>query len=274
MVTENAPQTSIEYVRHHLSFLSTGEGFWAFNLDSLFFSFLMGGLFLYLFYRVSKKATSGVPGKLQCAVEMLVEWVHSLVKDNFHGKADFIAPLGLTVFVWVFLMNAIDLVPVDYLPQFAHMLGLNYLRAVPTADINITFGLSIAVFFLIIIYTVKSKGFSGLVKEYTLHPFNHPLFIPVNFILETITLVAKPISLALRLFGNLYAGELIFILIAVTYSADYLTASFSDYLVAVLGVGMHLVWAIFHILVVALQAFIFMMLTVIYISIAYNKAEH
>lgn len=163
-------------------------------------------------------------------------------------------------------MNAIDLIPVDFLPQFAGLFGIHYLRAVPTADISATLGMSICVFFLILFYTIKSKGFGGLVKEYTLHPFNHWAFIPVNFILETVTLLAKPISLAFRLFGNMYAGELIFILIAVMYSANVA--------IAALGIPLHLAWAVFHILVITLQAFIFMMLTVVYLSIAYNKAEH
>lgn len=266
MAAEGSSQTSIEYIQHHLSFLTHGDGFWSVNLDSLFFSVITGILFIYLFYKAAKKSTSGVPGKWQCAVEIMVEWIDSVAKENFQGSRNFIGPLGLTVFVWILLMNTIDLIPVDYLPQIAHALGLKNLRAVPTADMNVTFGMSIAVFFLIIIYTVKSKGFSGLVKEYTMHPFSHPVFIPVNFLLETVTLLAKPVSLGLRLFGNLYAGELIFILIALTYSANYLVGG--------LGIGLHLVWAIFHILVVVLQAFIFMMLTVVYISIAYNKAEH
>ncbi|KAE9527526.1 F0F1 ATP synthase subunit A [Testudinibacter aquarius] len=266
MAAEGSSQTSIGYIQHHLSFLTHGEGFWSVNIDSLFFSVVTGLLFIFIFSKVAKKATSGVPGKLQCAVEMLVEWVDGMVKENFHGSRNVLGPLGLTVFVWVLLMNTLDIVPVDYLPQIAHAMGFEYLRAVPTADMNITFGMSIAVFFLIIIYTIKSKGFGGLVKEYTMHPFNHPVFIPVNFLLETVTLLAKPVSLGLRLFGNLYAGELIFILIALTYSAGYVIGG--------LGIFMHVAWAIFHILVVILQAFIFMMLTIVYISIAYNKADH
>ena len=196
----------------------------------------------------------------------MVDWVNGIVKENFHGPRNVVAPIALTIFCWVFIMNAIDLIPVDFLPQFAGLFGIHYFRAVPTADISATLGMSICVFFLIIFYTVKSKGFSGLVKEYTLHPFNHWAFIPVNFILETVTLLAKPISLAFRLFGNMYAGELIFILIAVMYSANMA--------IAALGIPLHLAWAIFHILVITLQAFIFMMLTVVYLSIAYNKAEH
>lgn len=259
--------TTAEYISHHLTFLSSGNGFWSVHLDALFFSILSALIFLFVFRKVAKKATSGVPGKLQCFIEMIVEWVNGLVKDNFHGSRDFIAPLALTVFCWVFLMNAIDLIPVDFLPQFANLFGIHYLRAVPSADISATLGMSICVFFLILFYTVKSKGFSGLVKEYTLHPFNHWAFIPVNFVLETVTLLAKPISLAFRLFGNMYAGELIFILIAVMYMAD-------NFLLQALGIPLHLAWAIFHILVITLQAFIFMMLTIVYLSIAYNKADH
>ena len=258
--------STADYISHHLSFLKTGEGFSGIHIDSLFFSIVSGIVFIYFFHKAAKKATSGVPGKWQCFVEMLVEWVNGVVKDNFHGPRNVVAPLALTVFCWVFIMNSIDLIPVDFLPQLANLFGIHYLRAVPTADISATLGMSICVFFLIIFYTVKSKGFGGLVKEYTLHPFNHWAFIPVNFILETVTLLAKPISLAFRLFGNMYAGELIFILIAVMYSANMA--------IAALGFPLHLAWAIFHILVITLQAFIFMMLTVVYLSIAYNKAEH
>ncbi|TDQ57712.1 F-type H+-transporting ATPase subunit a [Mesocricetibacter intestinalis] len=265
MSAEGASQTSIEYIQHHLTFLTSGEGFWAFNIDSLFFTLVTGFIFLTIFYKTSKKMTTGVPGKLQCLVEMLVEWVDGVVKENFNGNRALVAPLALTIFVWVFLMNLIDLIPVDYLPQIGQMLNIHYLRAVPSADMNITFSLAIGVFCLILFYTVKSKGVSGLVKEYTMHPFNHPAFIPVNLLLETVTLVSKPISLALRLFGNMYAGELIFILIAVMYS--------SNIAVAALGLPLQLAWAIFHILIVILQAFVFMMLTVVYLGIAYNKSE-
>lgn len=266
MATEGVSQTSIEYIQHHLTFLHSGQGFWSFNLDSLFFTLITGVIFLTIFYEVSKKMTTGVPGKLQCLIEMVVEWIDGVVKENFHGNRALVAPLALTIFVWVFLMNLIDLVPVDYLPQTAQMLGVNHLRAVPSADMNITFSLAIGVFCLILFYTVKSKGIKGTVNEYTMHPFNHPAFIPVNLLLESVTLISKPISLALRLFGNMYAGELIFILIAVMYS--------SNIAVATLGLPLQLAWAIFHILVIVLQAFVFMMLTVVYLGIAYNKSEH
>lgn len=261
-----AELTTAGYIGHHLEFLKTGDSFWNVHLDTLFFSLVAGAIFLFIFSRVAKTATSGVPGKLQCLVEILVGWVDGVVKENFHGPRNVVGPLALTVFCWVFIMNAIDLIPVDFLPQIANLFGIHYLRAVPTADISATLGMSICVFFLILFYTIKSKGVTGFVKEYTLHPFNHWAFIPVNLVLELVTLLAKPISLAFRLFGNMYAGELIFILIAVMYSANMA--------IAALGIPLHLAWAIFHILVITLQAFIFMMLTIVYLSIAYNKAEH
>ncbi len=262
-----AGQTTADYITHHLTFLTTGEGFWNVHLDTLFFSLVSGVLFLYFFRRQAKKVTDGVPGKFQCFIEILVEWVDGVVKDNFQGPRNVVAPLALTVFCWVFVMNAIDLIPVDYPPQLANLLGIHYLRAVPTADISATLGMSLCVFALIVFYTIKSKGFNGFVKEYTLHPFNHWSLIPVNFLLEVVTLLAKPISLAFRLFGNMYAGELVFVLIAVMYMAD-------NFAIQALGIPLHLGWAIFHILVITLQAFIFMMLTVVYLSIGYNKAEH
>ncbi|MDP8169809.1 F0F1 ATP synthase subunit A [Pasteurella skyensis] len=262
-----AGQTTAEYITHHLTFLASGDSFWSIHLDTLFFTFVSGALFLWIFRKVAKNATSGVPGKLQCAVEMVIEWVDGVVRDNFEGPRNVVGPIALTIFCWVFIMNAIDLIPVDIPPQMAHLFGIEHLRAVPTADINSTLGLSICIFFLIIFYTIKSKGWKGFVKEYTLHPFNNPIMIPVNLILEVVTLIAKPISLAFRLFGNMYAGELIFVLIAVMYTAD-------NFLLQVLGLPLQWAWAVFHILIITLQAFIFMMLTIVYLSIAYNKSEH
>ncbi|MFC0308653.1 F0F1 ATP synthase subunit A [Gallibacterium trehalosifermentans] len=269
MSAEGSTLTSMEYINHHLGNLKVGEGFWAFHFDTLLFSVICGVAFLYVFYRVAQKVTTGKPTKLQAAVEILVEWVNGIVTENFHGSRNVVAPLALSIFVWVLLMNTIDLIPVDYLPKLAAILSGDdhiYLRAVPTTDMNMTFSMALGVFVLIVFYTIKSKGVSGFVKEYTLHPFNHWALIPVNFILESVTLLSKPVSLALRLFGNMYAGELIFILIAVMYSASVS--------IATMGVFLQLIWAIFHILVVTLQAFIFMMLTVVYLSLAYNKAEH
>jgi F-type H+-transporting ATPase subunit a len=255
MAVHGEALTSTGYIQHHLTNLTVGEGFWTWHIDSLAFSVGLGVLFLWLFRKVAVSATNGVPGKLQCFVEMVVEFVDSNVKDTFHGKNPLIAPLGLTVFVWVLLMNTMDLVPVDWLPHAATLVGVPYLRVVPTTDLNITLAMALGVFVLIIYYSIKVKGVKGFAKELALQPFNHPAFIPVNLILEGVTLLAKPVSLGLRLFGNMYAGELIFILIA---------------MIGIAGIPLHLIWAIFHILVIVLQAFIFMMLTIVYLSMAHE----
>ncbi|PWI31802.1 F0F1 ATP synthase subunit A [Vibrio albus] len=245
--------TPQEYIGHHLTFLSSGEGFWSINIDSMVISVLLGAGFLWLFSRLAKNATSGVPGKLQCFVEILVEFVEDTVKDVFHGRSVLIAPLALTIFVWVFLMNLMDLIPVDFLPHAAGLMGIHYLRVVPTADVNITLSMALGVFGLILFYSFKIKGPVGFAKELTLQPFNHWAFIPINLILEGVTLISKPVSLGLRLFGNMYAGELIFILIA------GLLPWWSQWVLSV-------PWAIFHILIITLQAFIFMVLTIVYLS--------
>ncbi|WP_368883806.1 F0F1 ATP synthase subunit A [Proteus mirabilis] len=234
--------------------------FWVLNIDSLFFSVLMGLLFLWIFRKVAVKATSGVPGKFQTAVEMVIGFVDSSVRDMYHGKSKVIAPLASTVFVWVLLMNALDLLPIDFIPYIGeHILGLPALRIVPTADVSITLSMAIGVFILILFYSIKMKGVKGFTKELTLQPFNHPVFIPINLILEGVSLLSKPVSLGLRLFGNMYAGELIFILIA------GLLPWWSQWLLS-------LPWAIFHILIITLQAFIFMVLTIVYLSMA--SEEH
>jgi F-type H+-transporting ATPase subunit a len=267
MFAAGSEQTSAGYIKHHLQNLqvcSTDQGivwnecagnFWSLNVDTIFFSVLLGVIFLWTFRRVAKKATTGVPGKMQCFVEMVVEFVDSNVKDTFHGQNKLIAPLGLTVFVWVFLMNLMDLIPVDWLPEVAMAMGVPYLKVVPSTDLNTTFAMSISVFILIVFYSIKVKGLGGFTKELTLNPFNHWSMIPFNFLLEGVALLAKPISLALRLFGNMYAGELLFILIA---------------LLGYYQLPLHFPWAVFHILVVFLQAFIFMMLTVVYLSLAHE----
>lgn len=265
--------TPQEYIGHHLNFFQVDlrtfqlvnpqdppATFWVVNIDSLFFSILLGCLFLFLFRRVAKKATSGVPGKLQSCVEIVVEFIDANVRDMYHGKSKVIAPLALTIFVWVFLMNFMDLLPIDLLPTLGeHFLHLPALRVVPSADVNITLSLALGIFILIIFYSVKMKGVGGFAKELTLQPFNHPLFIPINLILEGVSLLSKPVSLALRLFGNMYAGELIFILIA------GLLPWWSQWL-------LNVPWAIFHILIITLQAFIFMVLTIVYLSMA--SQEH
>jgi F-type H+-transporting ATPase subunit a len=190
-----------------------------------------------------------VPGRLQTAVEVIIGFVNQSVRETFHGKSELIAPLALTLFVWVFLMNMMDLIPVDWLPGAAALIGVPYLKVVPTTDVNVTFGMSISVFILIVFYSIKVKGLGGFTKELTLQPFNHWLAIPFNLILEGVSLLAKPVSLSLRLFGNLYAGELIFIL---------------------RQLPLHFLWAVFHLLIVTLQAFIFMMLTIVYLSLAHE----
>lgn len=254
------------YIQHHLQNLSLDlktfslakGGFWVAQLDTLFFSTLLGLLFIGVFRYAAKSATAGVPGKLQNFVEAIVEFIDRQVKETFHGKNALIAPLALTIFVWIFLMNFMDLLPVDLLPSAAGYLGIPNLRVVPTTDPNLTFALSISVFFLIIFYSIKIKGLGGFLKELTCEPFG-PWFFPINFILKLVEEIARPISLALRLFGNLYAGELVFILIALL--PWWIQWSLGG------------VWTIFHILVITIQAFIFMMLTIVYLSLAHESHE-
>ena len=254
----SAAQSPTEYVTHHLTHLSVGEGFWTFNVDTLFWSWVTGIIFLSLFYAAARRATAGEPGKLQNFVEILVDFVDNSVADGFHGPRGFVAPLALTVFVWVLLWNMLDLIPVDLLPWLASTVGIHYQRIVPSADMNATFGLSLSVLALIIIYSIKGKGVKGFIKELLFHPFgSFPLLVPFNIILNVVELIAKPVSLALRLFGNLYAAEMIFILIAMLPA----------WIQFVPGTA----WAIFHILVIPLQAFIFMTLTIVYLSLAYEE---
>lgn len=259
-----ATGSATDYIVHHLTNLTVGAGFWTFHLDTLFFSVALGLTLLVLFRLAAVRATSGVPGGLQNFVETLVEFVDRQVKDTFHGQSALIAPLALTIFCWVFLWNAMDLVPVDALPEPAKALGVPYLRVVPSTDLNATFGLSITVFLLIVFYSFKIKGARGYVREFLTHPFG-PYLFPANLILNVVELLAKPISLALRLFGNLYAGEMIFILIALMYGAGWLFGAFAG----VLQLG----WAIFHLLVITLQAFIFMVLTIVYLSMAHENSH-
>jgi F-type H+-transporting ATPase subunit a len=252
--------TPQEYIGHHLTQLRVGTGFWSINIDSMFFSVVLGVLFLVIFRKVAKNATSGIPSKLQTAVELVVGFVDNSVRDMYHGKSKVIAPLALTVFVWVFMMNLMDLLPIDLLPTIGERyLGLHALRVVPTADVNVTLSMALGVFILIIFYSINIKGVGKFVKELTMQPFNKPIFIPINLILESISLLSKPVSLGLRLFGNMYAGELIFILIA------GLLPWWSQW-------ALSLPWAIFHILIITLQSFIFMVLTIVYLSMV--SEEH
>ncbi len=268
--------SSSEYIQHHLhnlsydlNALSLGHGgFWTVNLGTVFFSVILGATFLVIFSLAARKVTSGVPGPLQNFCEVMLEFADNQVKDCYHGKSKLIGPLALTIFVWVFLMNFMDIVPVDLLPAVGRSLGLPYLRVVPTADLNLTFGMALSVFVLIIFFSLKIKGPKEFIKELTLQPFNHPLMIPFNFVLEGVGLIAKPISLALRLFGNLYAGELIFILLALlTLNASW-PVTISSGVLSIAQILLALAWSIFHILVITLQAFIFMVLTIVYLSLA------
>ena len=246
----------------HGSAEAAAMGFSAVHVDSLLWSFGLGVIFCWLFAKVAKNAATGIPGKLQNFVEIIVEFVDNNVKDMFHGRNPMVAPLALTIFVWVFLMNLMDLVPVDLVPWLLMQAGVEYQKIVPSTDPNITLGMALGVFILMLYYSIKIKGVGGFTKELTMHPFNHWAFIPVNLFMELVGLLAKPFSLGLRLFGNMYAGEMIFILIAVMYSAGWFFGLFGG----VPQIG----WAIFHILVITLQAFIFMVLTVVYLSMAHE----
>lgn len=357
--TENTTQhveqamTSGDYIKHHLQNMTYGQqpdgawgfahspqaaadmGFWAINVDTMFWSVLLGFLFIFLFGRVAKKAESGVPSKMQNLIEMIVEFVDSNVRDTFSGTSKLIAPLALTLFVWIFFMNLMDLIPVDWIPGATQLIGEKvfganphhiFQKVVPTTDVNAAMGMALSVFVLILFYSIKIKGVGGFLHELTSQPFNatNPIlkviFIPINLALELVALFAKPVSLGLRLFGNLYAGELIFILIALIFSAGSgllgsglqalfgghvpplywlvaaaavvftlwlnVTGRLSDkkaiyivlaevFLMGGLayagGLLMHFGWAVFHILVIILQAFIFMMLTIVYLAMAHER---
>jgi F-type H+-transporting ATPase subunit a len=300
--------TSIEYIQHHLqnwtygklpsgyerydgtvlqesvwtSALSSQEakdmGFNAVHVDTLGWSIFLGALFLLVFHFAAKRATVGVPKGLQSFVEVVVSFVDSTVKDMFHFKNSMVAPMGLTIFCWVFLMNLMDLIPVDWIPVLAAKIAGDpnfYFKVVPTTDPNATLGLAIGVFILLIFFSIRSKGLLGFIKELTFHPFAPPtkgfsillapVFILINFTLEFVSLLAKPISLGLRLFGNLYAGEMIFILIALMFGAGFFLGLF--------GGVLQLSWAIFHILVITLQAFVFMVLTIVYMAMAHDNLD-
>jgi F-type H+-transporting ATPase subunit a len=273
-----------EYIVHHETFLSSKVphgilDFSTLNIDTVFFSVLLGVLFVGAFWLIARRATAGIPGKVQLFVEVLVHFVDNQVSDTFHGASKLIAPLALTIFCWILLFNIMDLVPVDLLPAAAHEAGFQHLKVVPSTDLNATFAMSITVFILIIFYSVKMKGLVGFISELTLQPFSaknpfaQALLVPVNFLLESVTLLARPVSLSLRLYGNLYAGEMIFLLIAVLTLSHGL-ASLTHvtgwaWIIAQLILG--LAWSIFHVLIIVLQAFIFMVLTIVYLALA---SEH
>ena len=296
--------TSTEYIQHHLQNLAYGKlpegyvredgsvvtqdiwtlahstqeaadmGFWCLHLDTLGWGLLLGSLFCFIFWRVGKNATTAQPKGLQSFVELIIDFVNNTVKDTFHHKNRIIAPMGLTIFAWVFMMNLMDLIPVDWLPEAAKIVSGNehvFFKVVPTTDPNATLGMALTVFALMIFFSIKEKGLLGFIKELTLHPFHSGkiyidiFLIPINFVLETVSLLAKPMSLGLRLFGNMYAGEMIFILIAIMFGAGALLGLFAG----VLQWG----WAVFHILIITLQAFVFMVLTTVYMAMAHDKGE-
>lgn len=310
MASESGTLTSTEYIQHHLQNMTYGKlpagyeridyqgqihvlekdtwtmahssqeakdmGFNAVHVDTLGWSLFLGLVFSFLFFRVARSAKAGVPTGVQSFVEMLVDFVNNTVSDIFHHKNRMIAPMGLTIFVWVFLMNLMDLVPVDWLPLAAAKISGDphlFFKVVPTTDPNATLGMAITVFILMIFFSVKEKGAWGFIKELTCHPFFAPkklwylniILVPVNTILETVALIAKPISLGLRLFGNMYAGEMIFILIALLFSVNIV--------LGLVGGVLQWGWAVFHILVITLQAFIFMVLTTVYMAMAHDNHD-
>ena len=275
-------ESSGEYIKHHLTNLTYGQhpdgtwgfaesaeeavsmGFWSINVDTMGWSIGLGIVFCVIFGSAARRATAGVPGGLQNAIEMIVDFIDDTVSSIFQHRNSLIAPLALTIFVWVFLMNLMDLVPVDWIPEAAKAAGIQYMKVVPSTDPNVTLGMAFAVFILIIFFSIKEKGIGGFLKELLCHPF--PWYLaPVNLILEGVTLIAKPVSLGLRLFGNLYAGEMIFILIALMFGGGIL--------IGVFGAVLQWAWAVFHLLIITLQAFIFAVLTVVYLAQAHDVEE-
>lgn len=279
-MAETHGESSSEYIQHHLTNLTVcrkdGDwvwndckgNFWAVNVDSMGISLVLGLVFCTLFYRVAKRATTGRPGRLQAGIEWVVDFVNGSVRGMYHGPSKLIAPLALTILAWIFLMNLLDLIPVDFVPLATGAAGVPYFKSVPTTDVNVTFGMSISVFLLTLFYSFKMKGPIGFAKEFLMHPITPPtkgiglivapIVMALNLVLELPGFLARPLSLSLRLWGNMYAGELIFILIA---------------LLGLYQVPLHFMWAVFHILVIALQAYIFMMLTIVYLSQANDTAE-
>ena len=272
--------TAQGYINHHLTNLTLGVlpdrgltfahnadeaaamGFWAVHVDTMFFAIGLGMLMMWFFKKVADNVTAGVPGPMQNFAEWIIDFVEENVRGSFSGVNPLIAPLALTIFVWVFLMNLMDLFPVDLVPWLASLIGIHFLKIVPTTDPNATFGMSIMVFILIVYYSIKIKGIGGFIGELALQPFGK-WGIPANLVLEGINLISKPISLALRLFGNLYAGEMIFILIALMYGHNIV--------LSISGGALQLAWAIFHIIIILLQAFIFMVLTIVYLDMAHQE---
>jgi F-type H+-transporting ATPase subunit a len=267
---------TVAYIQHHLTNLCVGDcdpvthksaGFWALHVDTLFISVVLGALIVIVSWRLGKRLSLDAPSGFQNAVESIIEFIQGQVRDTFPGHNPLIAPLALTIFVWVWLMNFMDMIPVDLLPVLASAVGIQYLKAVPTTDLNTTLAMSLTVFGLILYYNFKVKGPVGYLKVFLFHPFGK-FFVPVNIVMTLIEELAKPLSLGLRLFGNLFAGELVFLLIALiggTLVVGVLGYLFWFPLQVVLDLG----WLIFHLLVITLQAFIFMVLTLVYLGMAH-----
>ena len=278
--------TSTGYIKHHLQNLTFGQhsdgswglahgaeearemGFWAIHVDTMFWSVILGVVFLWLFRIAAVRATAETPTGFLNFVEWVIEFIDNNVRSSFSHKNDMVAPLALTLFVWILLMNTMDLVPVDWIPMIASLVGIEYKKVVPTTDPNATFGMALGVFILTLFYSVKVKGPLGFAAELTMQPFQAKspilkiLFIPMNFFLEFVSLISKPVSLSLRLFGNLFAGEMIFILVALLFSGGLV--------LGIAGGVLQWAWAVFHILIVLLQAFIFMTLTIVYLEMAHS----
>jgi F-type H+-transporting ATPase subunit a len=276
------PITANEYILHHLTYLTNKApkgilDLSVINWDSVLISLALGLLFVGAFYVAARTATAGVPGKFQNFVEILVEFVDNQVKDTFHGTNKLLAPLGLTIFCWVFLFNFMDVLPVDLLPLVGRGAGLGHLKVVPSTDLNVTFALSLTVFVLIIYYSIKVKGLGGFLGELTLQPFSaknpvvKALLVPANLLLEIVPLLARPLSLSLRLYGNLFAGEMIFLLLAtLSLTGFHQLSTASGWLFLVLQVLLAALWTVFDFLIGILQAFIFMVLTIVYLSMAHE----
>ncbi len=279
MLEEDAAEGVTGYIKHHLTHLTVDVGhrggFWALHLDSVFFTLVLAFVLILLLSLAARRATSGVPGKFQAAVELLVEFVDNMVKDTFHGSNKFIAPLAITIFCLVFLENFMDILPVDALPATAKVFGVEHLRTVSTADINTTVGMALGVFLLIQYVGIREKGIGVFVGEWFTAPFHahgfmRVLLAPINFLFRVIEEVVRPLSLSMRLFGNMYAGELIFLLIAcftLGASLNHFSTYFAGFWQFIAGV----IWTGFHYLIITLQAFIFMVLTIVYVGIAAEK---
>lgn len=265
-MASEGPLTTNQYIVHHLTNNAGGSGFWTWHFDTLIMSGVLGLIAFGGMALAARRFTSGVPGPFQNFIEATLEYIDTQVRDTFHGESKLVTPLAITIFVWVFLMNAMDLFPVDFLPSAAHSIGVEHFKFVATTDPNLTFGMSLSVFTLMIIFNFRYKGGGGFLKEALTVPFG-PWLAPVNLLFRLIEDVAKPISLALRLFGNMYAGEMVFILLALPAALIPVQLSWSAVLWPI-SMGLSIVWAIFHILIITLQAFVFMMLTIVYMSMA------